>query len=756
MRLRAVSITCAVGALAAALLAVPATPAAAVPGELQVIPALRQWTAGTGSYTFGTASRIVVDPAHAAALTDDAATFAADLRDLTGRTVSVVTGTAATGDIRLTLGGTQPAEGYTMTVGASISIQGSTDTGAFYGTRTVLQLLRQSGTVPAGTTTDAPAKPERGLMLDVGRKYVTGEWLRQQIKELAYLKLNRLHLHLSDTHGFRLESTTHPEVVSEQHYSKQEMREIVALAAKYHIEIVPEIDMPGHLNAVLAKHPELQLTDSAGNRDPYYLDLSKPGAYTLMRDLITEFLPLFPGRYWHIGADEYVGNYAAYPQLLAYARANYGPDATAKDTYYGFINWANDIVRAGGKTTRMWNDGIGTDGTIRPAANINVDYWFNHGITPQALLDRGHTITNQSWDPTYYVSGAAKPNVTWAYETWNPDLFHGGGTIGQPARNLGSMVHVWNDNPNAETQDQIAAGIRAILRVLAQQTWGSPKPATTYAAFSAIMDRIGRAPGGPGSTGNLAIKRPVSVSSTETPDFPAANAVDGNLATRWSSAHTDPSWIRVDLGGVREVTRVTLRWETAYARAYQLQTSTNGTTWTTARTITAGDGGTDEHGLATTARYVRVHGTQRGSGFGYSLWEFEVHGPTGNLALRRPVSVSSTETPDFPATAAVDGEAHTRWASTYTDPSWIQVDLGSSREVNRVVLRWEDAYARAYQIRTSTDGTTWTTATTITAGDGAADEHTLTVTARYVRVHGTQRATGFGYSLWEFEVYGPR
>ncbi|MEV7331463.1 family 20 glycosylhydrolase [Micromonospora sp. NPDC093244] len=658
MRLRGISVTGAVGALAAALLTVPATPASAVPGDLQVIPALRQWTAGTGSYTFGAATRIVVDPAYTTQLNDDAATFAADLRDLTGRTVPVATGSAAAGDIRLTLGGSQPAEGYTMTVGSSISIQGSTDAGAFYGTRTVLQLLKQSTSVPAGTTTDAPTKSERGLMVDVGRKYFTVDWLRRHVKELAYLKMNRLHLHLSDTFGFRLESTTHPEVMSQQYYTKQEIRDLIALAARYHIEVIPEIDMPGHMNVILANHPDLQLTDTSGNRNPYYLDLSKPGAYTLTRDLITEFLPLFPGRYWHIGADEYVGNYAAYPQLLTYARATYGPNAIAKDAYYGFINWANDIVRAGGKTTRMWNDGIGTDGTIRPASNIHVEVWYNYGITPQALVDRGHTISNQAWDPTYYVPAISKPSVTWAYETWTPERFQGNNTVNDPSRNLGTVVHVWCDYPDAETEDQIAAGIRTILRVVAQQTWGSPKPAATYTAFNTIIDRIGRAPGGPAvATGNLALNRPATASSTETAAFPASAAVDGDLSTRWSSAYTDPSWIQVDLGSSQELSRVALRWEAAYARAYQIQTSTNGTTWTTAVTVTAGDGGTDEHILNTTARYVRVQGTQRATTYGYSLQEFEVYGPKRGAIT----GISSGRCIDVPGSNTADGTAVNLW-----------------------------------------------------------------------------------------------
>lgn len=630
----------------------------AVPGSLQTIPALKQWSAHSGSFAFTSASRIVVDPAYAAQLSDDAATFASDLRDLTGRTVSVVQGSAAIGDIRLTLGGSGPAEGYTMTVGDSVTIQASQDIGAFYGTRTMLQLLRQSSTIPAGTAVDAPTKPERGLMIDNGRKYVSVPWLQRHIKELAYLKMNRFHLHLSDTFGFRLESSTHPEVVSAQHYTKQEIRDLVALAARYHVMIVPEIDMPGHMNAILANHPELQLDDTSGNRNPYYLDLSEPGAYTLARDLLTEFLPLFPAPYWHLGADEYVTNYASYPQLLTYARATYGPNATAKDSYYGFINWANDIVRAGGKTMRMWNDGIRSgDGTITPASNIHVEFWYNYGLTPQQLLGRGHIVSNQSWDPTYYVLGGGKPNLTWAYETWTPDLFQGNQAIDDAARNLGSNVHVWCDNPNAETEDQISAGIRRILRVVAQQTWGSPKPAATYSGFAAIIDTVGRSPGWQENTGNLALNRPVSASSTETADFPAVNAVDGTTGTRWSSAYTDPTWIQVDLGSSREISRVVLRWEAAYGRAYQIQTSTDGSSWTTAFTTTSGDGGVDEIVVAATGRYVRMYGTQRATAYGYSLWEFEVYG----AALGMIRGIGSARCVDVTGGSSADGTAVVLW-----------------------------------------------------------------------------------------------
>ncbi|WSA22403.1 discoidin domain-containing protein [Streptosporangium subroseum] len=103
----------------------------------------------------------------------------------------------------------------------------------------------------------------------------------------------------------------------------------------------------------------------------------------------------------------------------------------------------------------------------------------------------------------------------------------------------------------------------------------------------------------------------------------------------------------------------------------------------------------------------------------------------------------------------MDGNAGTRWSSAFADPQWISVDLGSTKSVSRVRLQWEAAYGRAYRIETSTNNTTWTAASSTTASDGGVDDITIPATnARYVRVYGTQRATAYGYSLWELEIYG--
>ncbi|MFD8955141.1 discoidin domain-containing protein [Streptomyces xanthophaeus] len=124
------------------------------------------------------------------------------------------------------------------------------------------------------------------------------------------------------------------------------------------------------------------------------------------------------------------------------------------------------------------------------------------------------------------------------------------------------------------------------------------------------------------------------------------------------------------------------------------------------------------------------------------------------LSQGKSVTASSLEGAGTPAGAAVDGDNGTRWSSQFADPQWIQVDLGAPAQLSQVVLRWEAAYAKAYRVELSTDGSNWSTGYSTAASTGGVQTHDITGTARYVRVYGTQRATGYGYSLWEFQVYG--
>jgi len=331
---------------------------------------------------------------------------------------------------------------------------------------------------------------------------------------------------------------------------------------------------------------------------------------------------------------------------------------------------------------------------------------------------------------------------------------------------------------------------------------------------------------------NLALGKTATASSVENTTFAASAAVDGNTGTRWSSSFADPAWIAIDLGSAQTINRVVLRWEAAYGKDYQIQTSTNNSTWTTVYTRTGGTGGNEDFTFpAATARYVRMYGTARGTVYGYSLFEFEVYGTTSynvtasagtggsispsgtvavsagssqtftitpatgysvsavtvdgasagavtsytftnvqaahtisatfalipvntNLAKGKTATASSVENTTLPASAAVDGSTTTRWASSFVDPSWIAVDLGSSMTFNRVVLRWEAAYSKDYQIQTSTNNSTWTTVYTKTGGTGGTEDFTFNAaTARYIRMYGTARGTAWGHSLYEFEVY---
>jgi hexosaminidase len=402
-------------------------------------------------------------------------------------------------------------------VGRWISITANTTAGAFYGTRTLLQLFAQKRTIDAGVARDWPRYEERGLMVDIGRKYFTRGWLEARIREMALLKLNYLHLHLSDDQGFRLQSTSHPEIVSTQHLTKNDMRAIVGLATRDHITVVPEIDMPAHMGAELGPHPELQLTDITRQRQAGKLDVTLPAAQAFVKSLIEEYLPLFPGRYWDMGADEFIGIagigspllFLQFPQLQKYAQAHYGSSANGEDAILGFVNWVDDLVRAHGRTMRMWNDGLAGGSAVKAHPDIVVDWWTNGGDSPSpaAVLGQGHRISNSGWYPTYYVNSAVtgtippRPDMASAYTSWSVDQFFGEfyldptARLGPPPyrlapgepRNLGAELNVWNDDPNYATQDQIATAIAPRLRLIAQKTWDSPPLTSSYASFEKIV-----------------------------------------------------------------------------------------------------------------------------------------------------------------------------------------------------------------------------------------------------------------------------
>jgi len=256
---------------------------------------------------------------------------------------------------------------------------------------------------------------------------------------------------------------------------------------------------------------------------------------------------------------------------------------------------------------------------------------------------------------------------------------------------------------------------------------------------------------------NFALKKTATASSTESSGRAAEYAFDNSASTRWASQQSDNQWIYVDLGGKFNINRVQLHWENAYGKSYKIQVSNNAVNWTDIYSTTTGDGGFDNlTGLSGTGRYVRMQGIQRGTGWGYSLWEFEVYGTPvqpNNLASGKAVTVSSTSD-NLSGSNATDGNGKTRWSSAFSEPQWIYVDLGSSKTINRIRLNWETAYGKSYKIQVSNDAVNWSDIYSTTTGDGGDDDFAVSGNGRYVRLYGTQRGTTYGYSLYEFQIYG--
>jgi F5/8 type C domain/Beta-1,3-glucanase/Putative Ig domain len=147
--------------------------------------------------------------------------------------------------------------------------------------------------------------------------------------------------------------------------------------------------------------------------------------------------------------------------------------------------------------------------------------------------------------------------------------------------------------------------------------------------LSASVASAGGAGAATCGTTNIALHQPTTASSIQGASWPASNATDGNLSTRWSSAFSDPQWLEVDLGSTQNICQVVINWETAYAKAFQIQTSNDNSTWTPVFSTTTGTGGTQTLNVSGSGRYIRMYGTVRATQYGYSIFEFQVFAGTG-------------------------------------------------------------------------------------------------------------------------------
>lgn len=487
----------------------PATPASAYPVSKtpRTLPSVREHEAARGpGWKPSSQGRVLVEDA---GLDDEGKLLAGELKLSYGGA-----GEAGRGDVVLSLdpkakGG---AESYTLDVhDEQVHISAPAQAGVFYGTRTLKQAVHADGKAPEGVVRDAPAKAQRGLSLDIARKPYDVDWIEDRVRELGDLKYNQLGLHFSDDQAFRVASDSHPEIVSADHLTKAQVRSIVDLAESRHITVVPEIDSPGHLGAVIKAHPSLQLRDASGQAVTGAVDVSDPAAARIVDDLLKEYAPLFPGSSWNLGADEYQALVrsdpeTAFPQLAAAAREKYGARGRVQDLATDWLNARAKTVRAAQKdrVLKAWNDGFFRGGRAAADKDIQVLYWTGKEIgarPPTEYLDAGAKLVNYNDEFLYYVLGQPNtfryPTGQRIYEDWTPRVVRGTSPVaaGHDDAILGASFAVWGDFPNAQTQEQVAAGIRMPLRALAEKLWpdtsGDGEPAGTWAEFQRLSQAVG-------------------------------------------------------------------------------------------------------------------------------------------------------------------------------------------------------------------------------------------------------------------------
>ncbi|MGW6529053.1 family 20 glycosylhydrolase [Streptomyces venezuelae] len=454
------------------------------------VPALTDWTPAEGTFRYGPGTRLVARDAESRRV---AATLADDLEAAGKGRAPVTRGAARDGDIVIDVDRTRKplgSEGYDLRVGDRLDITGAREAGAFYGTRTLLQLLARGDRVPAGRTVDVPRYKERGVGVCACYINISTPWLENLLREMAYRKQNQLLLEL------KVKSDRHPEANSWGYYTKRDLRRLVALGEKYHVTIVPEINSPGHMDPWLEKRPDLQLTDSDGKPQPSRLDITKDESFTYYKSLVDEYAEVFPATSWHMGADEYMlgSDFAKYPHILEYAKKKYGENATPQDAFIGFVNRVHAYVTGKGKHLRIWNDGLTGANTVPVAPGTTVEHWLDVKTKPSSLIAQGHPVMNAAYS-LYLVRGGFHTDTRKLYdEQWDPRTFEGE-TPASADGVTGAKISLWPDNGRGETENEVAAATAMPLAHIAQVTWGSAHPDPTYTEFAARARSVRHAPG---------------------------------------------------------------------------------------------------------------------------------------------------------------------------------------------------------------------------------------------------------------------
>ena len=402
-------------------------------------------------------------------------------------------------------------DAYAVDIKNNITISAENETGIYYGLTSVIQMLIEGdNVVTKGHIVDYSDVEDRSFHLDCARKFFTKDWIISLIKDLSWQKYNSIQLHFSENEGFRLQSDTLEAIdgfqyVNNQYLTKQDMIEIIQVANEYHIEVIPSLDSPGHLGAVLRYLPSdyscASLFPTDGRRAQCFNIFTNDEARGFLIDLMTEFIDFFSEagcKRFNIGGDEFLEKFSnfsneQYVQIMEY------------------FNEVSAIAKSKGMTPRTWNDGVmyGNYTGYKLDPDIEICYWAapQNCASIEKFVQNGNRVVNFSDIYMYYVLSSwwlqnACPEGDRIYREWNPGKFstlQGGipQTYKKPYANFikGGSYAIWCDVPGYMTQDSVANNIFYRTRATAYKMWNTSDSMPEYADVKKAFDKIGRVPG---------------------------------------------------------------------------------------------------------------------------------------------------------------------------------------------------------------------------------------------------------------------
>ncbi len=381
-----------------------------------------------------------------------------------------------------------------------ITVSATTAAGLFYGAVTLWQLLppgSDTGQIPAQTIRDAPRYPWRGLMLDSARHFQSPAFIRSMIDWMAWHKLNVLHWHLTDDQGWRLEIRKYPRLTSVGawridpsgaryggFYTQDEVRDIVRFAAARHVQIIPEIEMPGHATAAIAAYPELGVTDAAAAPKSLPVSASwgvlthlfnlEPHTFNFLENVLTEVRELFPAGYVHIGGDEAVRNeWNSSPQVQARAHELGIRDSDALQAYF--------TQRIGRYLAAHRRRAIGWDEILRPGLMKNAIVMSWHGVSgAHTAALAGNDAILAPWPTLYFdnrqsnlpTEPPGRLKVVSLEDVYRFEPHDATLSDTQQRHVLGIQGNLWTEH--MQTEDRVVWMALPRAAVLAELAWSAP------------------------------------------------------------------------------------------------------------------------------------------------------------------------------------------------------------------------------------------------------------------------------------------